>query len=782
MPADFPGPGPLRRGLLGEFSPLTLISAHRRFGFMSNLNALNSAQSEAAQVVEGPLLILAGAGSGKTRVLTHRIAYLIEEIGVPPWNILAVTFTNKAAGEMRERVEDLVGSATQNIWIGTFHSICARLLRFEAQAFALDASFTIYDEEDRRTLMRRILKSQNIPEEDLTPRSAIAQISRAKNAMQDPHQFAQEATDQQRQIAEIYPLYEAALRQHNAFDFDDLLVEVVRQLQQHRDVLEKYQERFKYILIDEYQDTNRPQYLLTQQLAAKHRNICCVGDDDQSIYQFRGADIRNILDFERDYPEAKTVRLEQNYRSTASILAAANAVIQNNRNRKGKQLWTQSEEGELLRLVECDSDRREARYIVESIQRLQQQENISLNEMAILYRTNAQSRPLEEELQRAALPYVMVGGTRFYERKEIKDLLAYFRLLVNPADDISLQRIINVPRRGIGATTIGKLQQFARQRGLSLLAAVSISEQVAGLSARARKNIEEFHSLISSLSNQLETMDLPALGAEIATRSGYRQMLEEEDTPEAEVRRQNIDQLLAFITEYAADSENPSLDSFLEETALLAPVDEVEDNGRALTLMTLHSAKGLEFPAVFICGLEEQLFPTARAIEEAWENPQAIEEERRLLYVGITRAQRQLFLTYACSRYSYGSLQWTTPSRFLKEIPGELLISTNSGAPQRPSSKSGKGQIKATPKKRVPKGVHYEWEESPSTDHIEREFSDALPEEDFLAKGRWVLHPTWGRGQIIAREGRGPDMKLSIRFANNRLKRVAVAYAQLEPA
>ena len=749
---------------------------------MSNLNALNSAQREAAQVVEGPLLILAGAGSGKTRVLTHRISYLIEEIGIPPWNILAVTFTNKAAGEMRERVENLLGSATQNIWIGTFHSICARLLRFEAPAFGLDASFTIYDEEDRRTLMRRILKPLNIPEEELTPRSAIAQISRAKNAMQDPHRFAQEASDHQRQIAEIYPLYEAALRQHNAFDFDDLLVELVRQLQQHRDVLEKYQERFKYILIDEYQDTNRPQYLLTQQLAAKYRNICCVGDDDQSIYQFRGADIRNILDFERDYPEAKTVRLEQNYRSTGSILAAANAVIQNNQNRKGKQLWTQSEQGEPIRLIECDSDRREARYVVESIQRLLQQENLSLAEMAILYRTNAQSRPLEEELQRAALPYVMVGSTRFYERKEIKDLLAYFRLLVNPADNISLQRVINVPRRGIGAPTIEKLQQYARQQGLGLFAAVSICEQIPGLSARARKSLQQFHALISSLVNQMTEIELPALGAEIVTRSGYRKMLEEEDTPEAEVRQQNIDQLLAFITEYAADSENPSLDSFLEETALLSPIDEVEDNGRALTLMTLHSAKGLEFPAVFICGMEEQLFPTSRAIEEAGENPQAIEEERRLLYVGITRARQQLFLTYACSRYSYGSLQWTTPSRFLDEIPQDLLITASAGAPTRPNSNSSKRQNRAGRKKSAPKGVHYEWEESLSTDHIETALNEALEQEDFLAKGRWVLHPTWGRGQIIARDGSGSDMKLSIRFANNRLKRVAVAYAQLEPA
>ena len=378
---------------------------------------------------------------------------------------------------------------------------------------------------------------------------------------------------------------------------------------------------------------------------------------------------------------------------------------------------------------------------------------------------------------------MIVGGTRFYERKEIKDLLAYLRLLVNPADDISLQRVINVPRRGIGATSIEKLQQYGRQQGLSLFATVSNCEQVPGLSTLARKSLQEFHALISSLVNQMAEIELPALGGEIVTQSGYRKMLQEEDTPEAEVRQQNIDQLLAFITEFAADSENPTLDSFLEETALLAPVDEVEDNGRALTLMTLHSAKGLEFPAVFICGMEEQLFPTARAIEEAWENPQAIEEERRLLYVGITRAQQQLFLTYACSRYSYGSLQWTTPSRFLDEIPRNLLVTASAGAPTRPNFQTSKSQNSgAGRKKSAPKGVHYEWEESPSINHIKTESSAAFDQEDFLAKGRWVLHPTWGRGQIIARDGNGSDLKLSIRFANNRLKRVAVSYAQLEPA
>ncbi len=748
---------------------------------MSILNALNPAQYQAARIVDGPLLILAGAGSGKTRVLTYRIAFLIHEVGVPPWNILAVTFTNKAAGEMRERIEQLVGSVTRDIWMGTFHSICARLLRLEATSLGLDAHFTIYDEEDRRALMRRILKSLDISADDLAPRAVVAQISRAKNAMIDPHQFAQEAGSSiQRQIAEIYPLYEAELRRHNAFDFDDLLVVLVRQLQQHPDVLARYQERFKYILIDEYQDTNRPQYLLTQQLASRYCNICCVGDDDQSIYQFRGADIRNILDFERDYPEAQTVRLEQNYRSTARILSAANAVIQNNQNRKGKQLWTQSEEGDRIQLVECDTERGEARFVVETVQRLVRQQGLSLGEAAVLYRTNAQSRALEEELQRAGMPYVIVGGIRFYERKEIKDILAYLRLLVNPSDNISLQRIINVPKRGIGATSLERLQTHARQRQLGLFEALAAIDQVDGLNSRTRKNLQDFYAQLQTLAKRKRELELPALGEEILVQTGYRQMLQDEDTPEAEVREQNINQLLAFIAEFAADNENPTLESFLEETTLLAPVDEVEDTGQALTLMTLHSAKGLEFPLVFICGMEENLFPTARSVEEAWENPQAIEEERRLLYVGITRAQLHLFLTYADSRYSYGSLQWSTPSRFLDEIPQDLLDAQVVGSRLR-SSPRKTFPTPSSRKKPAPKGVHYEWEESPSTKHIDTESGDWVDQDDFLAKGKWVLHPTWGRGQIVAREGSGTAMKLSIRFGANQLKRVAVAFAQLEP-
>ena len=759
---------------------------------MSILDALNPAQRQATEATEGPLLVLAGAGSGKTRVLTYRIAYLLDECGVSPWNILAVTFTNKAAGEMKERIEQLVGGRSAQMWVGTFHSICARLLRFEAGSFGLDGNFTIYDEDDRRALMRRVLKAHDIDERDMTPRAIISRISRAKNAMIDPQLFAQEAGESphQKQLAELYTAYETELRRNNAFDFDDLLVEAVRQFQNHPEVLQKYQERFRYVLADEYQDTNRPQYLLCRQLAAGHHNICVVGDDDQSIYQFRGADIRNILDFERDYPDAKIVRLEQNYRSTGRILAAANAVIQHNQDRKGKELWTQAGEGDLLQVVECDTDRREARYVVDTLSRLTTFDGYSPGDAAVLYRTNAQSRALEEELQRSGMPYVIVGSIRFYERREIKDILGYLRLLANPADDITLRRIINVPRRGIGNTSLERLQLYAGQQGLGLYAALDHIDQVPGLNARARKNLEAFRQLLHQLTESKQVMELEELGQEVFERSGYRQMLLDEGTPEAEVRAENVDQLIAFMTEFAQTREEATLESLLEEVALMSPVDETPDTSRMITLMTLHSAKGLEFPLVFVCGLEENLFPTSRAIDESNTNPQAIEEERRLCYVGITRAKERLFLTFAQRRYTYGSLIDTEPSRFLSEIPEDLTSfrrerdysqphSKKPGAPPREgfnASNSNKPERKSSPK-----GVHYEWEESPSPQRTD-EFAEFVDKDDFLAVGQWVRHPSWGRGEIVAREGSGEKMKLSIRFNSNQVKKVAVAYAQLEPA
>ena len=738
---------------------------------MSILDALNPEQRRAAEAEGGPLLILAGAGSGKTRVLTHRIAFLIKEVGVPPWRILAATFTNKAAGEMRERIEQLVGPAAAELWIGTFHSICARILRRQAEGFGLDPNFSIYDEDDRRATIRRVLDAHQIDERELAPRAVVSQISRAKNAMLDPLEFAQQANEHQRQIAELYADYERELRRNQALDFDDLLIEVVRQFDRHPDILQIYQERFEHLLVDEYQDTNRPQYLLCRQLAAHHRNICVVGDDDQSIYQFRGADIRNILDFERDYPDTRSVRLEQNYRSTGRILAAANAVISHNQGRKGKELWTNGPEGDPVAVVECDSDRREARHVVDAIRRYDRLGRYGLGDAAVLYRTNAQSRPFEEELQRAGLPYVIVGGIRFYDRREIRDVLSYLRLLVNPADDIALRRIINTPRRGIGDTSLDRLQDFAQAKGWSLSTALAHLDDVPGLNSRAQKSIAAFAALIGELMAATKALSLPELGFAVVEKSGYRAMLAAENTPEAEARLQNIDQLLAEMTEYADANPDSTLATYLEEKSLLTSADESDDDGNAITLMTLHGAKGLEFPLVFVCGLEENLFPTARAVNDP--HPQAIEEERRLCYVGITRAQEQLSLTYALRRYAYGSLLSTEPSRFLSEIPAELTAQSyelDHGVAR------SRQRVDPPPRKKAPQDVHYEWdaEQSPG-------FGELVAQDDFLAVGQWVRHPQWGRGQIVSREGHGEKMKLSIRF-QTRTKRIAVAYAQLEPA
>ena len=557
---------------------------------MNPITDLNPAQREAVQCTEGPLLVLAGAGSGKTRVLTCRIAHLIDAAGVPPWNILAVTFTNKAAGEMRERIEGLVGSDSAGIWMGTFHSVCVRILRYESQAFGLDSSFTIYDEEDRRLMIRKILADLEVDEQELSWRAAAARISRAKNGMADAEalrgQITSSSPPQNRITADVFERYQAELRQNNAFDFDDLICEPVRRFQQFPEVLEKYRNRFRYILIDEYQDTNRPQYLLSRLLAREHRNICCVGDDDQSIYQFRGADIRNILDFERDYPEATVVRLEQNYRSTKRILEAANAVIQNNLDRKGKNLWTQADQGDPLRVGDCGDDRTEARHIVAAITETCRTEGLSLSEAAVLYRTNAQSRALEEELQRGGIPYVVVGGIRFYERREIKDLLAYFRLLANPADDVSLLRIINVPKRGIGAATVERLREFATRHRIGLLQAVVEEETIPGLSARAANCLERFAGTLRGLRREYERLELPELAEQVLVRAGYLDALRDDPSVEARSREENIDQLLARIAEFhesgpaeSTGSERPGLEGFLEEVALMSPVDRGRDRG-----------------------------------------------------------------------------------------------------------------------------------------------------------------------------------------------------------
>jgi DNA helicase-2/ATP-dependent DNA helicase PcrA len=775
---------------------------------MSLLDQLNPAQREAAATVTGPLLVLAGAGSGKTRVLTYRIAHLLHDHGVPSWAMLAVTFTNKAAGEMRERVNQLAGATAHRMWVGTFHSVCARLLRLEAEAFGLDPNFTIYDEDDRRAVARRVLQAHRIDERDLAPRGLVALISRAKNAMTDPSQLATDEGGDAKRLTQLYLDYETELQRNKALDFDDLLVQVVRRFESHPEVLARYQERFVHLLVDEYQDTNKPQYLLCRQLAGRHRNLCCVGDDDQSIYQFRGADIRNILDFERDYPDARVVRLEQNYRSTGHILAAANAVIRHNRDRKGKQLWTDAGQGPPLEVVVCESDREEARFIVGTMRDLTRQQRYQYRDLAILYRTNAQSRVLEEELRRSGMPYTIVGGTRFYERKEVRDLLAYLRLLANPADDVSLLRVLNVPRRGIGETSVERLAAQARQQGLGLLAACGDLTALDDLAARARKSLEDFAALMKRLAELAGTVSLAELGQAVYRDTGYEQALQQEGTPEAAARAENAEQLVSFMAEFADTQEAPTLASFLETVALMTPGDEDAQTGQHLTLMTLHSAKGLEFPVVFMAGMEENLFPTARAVEEGHRDPRAIEEERRLCYVGITRAREQLYLTTALSRYAFGTVVQGVPSRFLKEIPPELTREQTAGdtrgarpgAPgpgrvggskARPAGRSGAPSGGAAPVRRVvptkatgpaspAKGPRYEWDETPPPPR-QAEFTQFIDQDDFLSVGQVVIHPTWGRGQIVAREGTGDGLRLSIRFDRGQVKKVAAAYAQLEP-
>ena len=777
---------------------------------MYSLDDLNPEQRRAAETTTGPLLILAGAGSGKTRVLTYRIAHMIDALDVAPWNILAVTFTNKAAGEMRQRVVDLVGPVAERIWIGTFHSVCARLLRYEAEAFGLHRDFTIYDEEDRRALVRRILNARDLSDQDFPPRAVAGQISRAKNSMIDVETFARQSggDPHRRQIADVYADYEKGLRANKALDFDDLIVEPVRAFRRCPEVLEKYRQRFKHVLVDEYQDTNRPQYLLTHLLAEEHHNICVVGDDDQSIYQFRGADLRNILDFEKDYPETAVVRLEQNYRSTARILGAANAVIGNNLDRKGKKLWTADADGDMIAYAACGDDRGEARHVVAKIEDLCRGEGYSRGEVAILYRTNAQSRQLEEELRRKGVPYTIIGGLRFYERREIKDVLAYLRLLVNPDDDVSLLRVLNVPKRGIGNTTIERLVSYGRQQRRQLLdVIVHEREHVEGLGARAMKSLGEFAEIMEALLTAAApgVMPLPELVEEVLEKSGYLEALRTEATPEAEAREENLGELVSSIAEYASDhggdDEDAGLSAFLEEVSLMTSEDEVDAEGRGqtLTLMTLHAAKGLEFPVIAICGLEEELFPTLRSIEESKTNPGAIEEERRLFYVGITRAQKHLLLSSANSRYVFGQSRQMEPSRFVAEVP-EHLVKVTEVASQTPSwgtppgaarrkqwssgdskpSESGSSSSSRAkhlptagfnaPAAKAPAGVHYEMDEGRAPDS-----------NDPLAVGRWVKHPNFGRGMITEREGSGEDTKITVRFGSMS-KRILVAYAQLEPA
>ena len=642
---------------------------------MSIYDTLNEPQREAVLHTDGPLLILAGAGSGKTRVLTHRIAYLIEELGVNPWNILAITFTNKAAGEMRQRVDDLVGFGSESIWVSTFHSMCVRILRRFIDRLGYDSRFTIYDTDDQKTLMKAVCKKVDIDTKQFKERMLLSVISSAKNEMILPEEFELNAGGDfaQLKIAKVYREYEAQLKANNALDFDDLLVKTVQLLQTQPDVRENYQERFRYIMVDEYQDTNTVQFKLVSLLAGKYRNLCVVGDDDQSIYKFRGANIRNILDFEKEYPDAKVIKLEQNYRSTGNILNAANGVISNNKGRKDKTLWTANGEGEKIGLRQFDTAYDEAEFIAEDIKK-EVRDGASYNDNAVLYRTNAQSRLLEEKFIAMNIPYKIVGGINFYARREIKDILAYLKTVDNGQDDLSVRRIINVPKRGIGLTTINRIQEAADERGISFYEALLAPEMIPGVGRSASK-LDSFAALIEYFKGQAEKESLTDLLNEILDMTGYAQNLEADDEIDAESRLQNIEELLNKAAAYEEDcadrDEKATLSGFLEEVALVADIDSLEEDQDYVVLMTLHSAKGLEFPHVYLAGMEDGLFPSYMTI--TGDDPEELEEERRLCYVGITRAEQKLTLTCARKRMVRGETQYNRISRFVSEIPPELL-------------------------------------------------------------------------------------------------------------
>ncbi len=637
---------------------------------MSIYDTLNPKQKEAVLHTDGPLLILAGAGSGKTRVLTHRIAYLIDECGVNPWNIMAITFTNKAAGEMRERVDNLVGFGAESIWVSTFHSSCVRILRRHIESLGYTTSFSIYDSDDQKTLMRQVFKAMNIDTKQFKDRSVLAAISSAKDKMITPEEFLLNAGGdfREKKTGEIYKEYQKQLKKNNALDFDDLIVKTVELFQNNPQILDYYQERFKYIMVDEYQDTNMAQFKLVSLLASKYRNLCVVGDDDQSIYRFRGADIQNILSFENTFPGTKVIKLEQNYRSTQNILDAANGVIRHNFGRKDKTLWTANGEGDKILFKQFDMAKDEADFVVRQIR----DSGYSYQDQAVLYRTNAQSRLLEERCIFYNVPYRLVGGVNFYQRKEIKDILAYLKTIANGVDDLSVIRIINVPKRGIGATTIGRVTAFASEHGMSFYDTLKEAKQIPGIGKAAEKigrftaQMESFRAMAHS-----EEYSLKDLIDHILEDTGYEEELQEEGEIEAQTRLENIEELINKAAAYEEDSEHPTLDEFLEQVALVADIDNVDESEDRVTLMTLHSAKGLEFPKVYLVGMEDGLFPGMMSIMS--DDKTEMEEERRLCYVGITRAKKELVLTAARQRMVNGETRWSKPSRFINEIPPQLL-------------------------------------------------------------------------------------------------------------
>lgn len=725
----------------------------------SLLDGLNREQQQAVQHTEGPLLILAGAGSGKTKVLTVRIAYLLAQ-GVNPYEILAITFTNKAAKEMKSRVEGLVGDVANRIWLSTFHSFCAKFLRFELDNFlGYNSNFTIYDTSDSQVVIKAALKALNLDDKYYPVGAMISAISDAKNKLLFASDYRKQARDfYQQKVADVYEYYERELRKNNALDFDDLLLVAVKLLQSNAAVLEKYSKRFRYVMIDEYQDTNHAQYLLAYLLSSHWKNIAVVGDADQSIYAWRGADIQNILDFEKDYPNCTSIKLEQNYRSTKIILDAANAVIDNNEGRPEKNLWTDKLEGAKIQHFTAQSEHEEAAFIGDTIVKKHDIHGIPYGDMAILYRTNAQSRVLEEALIKRALPYTMVGGTKFYDRKEIKDVLAYLRVLYNPFDDLSLLRIINVPKRSIGATTVSKLQDYARENGTSLFMTLTQLHLVDTIKGKTKEKLEEFGILIFTLVAEMDDKSVLDILEAILDRTGYLAQLEESTDPQDQARAENIGELLSVAKDFQDTNPTGTVEDFLEQVALVNDVDSFEQEDSKVTLMTLHAAKGLEFPIVFLGGLEEGLFPHSRTLM----NPEEIEEERRLAYVGITRAEKELYISNATTRTVFGRTSSYLPSRFIDEIPAELVDSLRA-----------KRKIPDDIKPTVPR--HMSVASRPVTKPIIR--NEVIAD---WKVGDTAIHSKWGNGKVVNVSGEGAGMKLTIEFPTQGVRVVMAKFAPVK--
>ncbi|HGF7667011.1 TPA: DNA helicase PcrA [Enterococcus faecium] len=737
------------------------------------LNGMNPRQKEAVLHTDGPLLLMAGAGSGKTRVLTHRIAYLIEEKEVNPWNILAITFTNKAAKEMKERVNAILASGGEDVWVSTFHSMCVRILRRDVDFIGYNRNFTIIDSSEQLTLMKRILKELNIDPKKYDPRSILGTISQAKNSLQTPQDFAKmQGSYYEEIVAKCYAAYQKELQYNQCMDFDDLIMNTIRLFEEHPDSLTYYQNKFHYIHVDEYQDTNHAQYTLVNLLADRFRNLCVVGDADQSIYGWRGADMQNILDFEKDYPDAAVILLEQNYRSTKNILSAANQVIENNSNRKPKNLWTENKEGNKITYYRADNERDETRFIVDRMQEEIRSNHRNYGDFAILYRTNAQSRVMEETLLKANIPYKMVGGHKFYDRKEIKDILAYLNVLANPQDSISFERIVNSPKRGIGPGSIEKLRSFASLHEWPLLEAAQ-NVELANIGGKAGQQLGSFGEMIQEVTQMIPYLTVTELTKEVLDRSGYLEDLKIQNTLEAQARIENLEEFLTVTQEFDkqfeqqneedADAPEEKLTVFLNDLALVSDIDNLEEDASQVTLMTLHAAKGLEFPVVFLIGLEEGVFPLSRALMEESE----LEEERRLAYVGITRAEEALYLTNAFSRTLYGRTQYNRPSRFVEEIDQELLEIEG---------------MRPTPKKTpvFAKKTAYSYKQ-PETAVVSSK-SATGGEKNSWKPGDKVKHKKWGLGTVVRVSGTSKDLELDVAFPSQGVKRLLAAFAPIEKA